>query len=413
MRRSHYAWLLVGVLWVVALLNYLDRQIIFSVFPLLEAELKLSGTQLGLLSTAFLWVYGLLSPIAGYLGDRFGRRRIILISLMVWSIVTWMTAHAGNFSELLLARAWMGISEACYLPAALALIADYHTERSRSLATGLHTSGIYAGMVLGGAGGGWLGERYGWRLAFTLLGIVGIVYILVLAPVLHRLGTAASGPEEGSKPRFLAAIKELFSLQGFGSLTLVFIATSIANWMIYTWLPLYLYERFHMTLSGAGFSATIYIQAASVAGVVIGGWLADRWSASTSQGRIFTQALGLAASAPFLFLIGVTASQLLLVLALLMFGFGKGMYDCNTMPVLCQIARPEVRSTGYGIFNLAGCLAGGVVAPLAGALKATLGIGGAFQVAGVLLFLSVVLLLRLRFQEPAGNMCPQSAVSKN
>src|SRR5437016_9237938 len=169
-RKRQYAWLVVGLLWVVALLNYLDRQVIFSVFPLLQsdADLKLSNLQLGLLSTVFLWVYGLLSPLSGFMGDRFGRRRVVILSLLVWSLVTGATGYAPNFAYLLWARALMGISEACYIPAGLALIADYHGPGSRSLATGLHQSGIYLGIVLGGAGGGWLGEHFGWRFAFAI-----------------------------------------------------------------------------------------------------------------------------------------------------------------------------------------------------------------------------------------------------
>src|SRR5438128_3572998 len=158
---SRYAWLLIALLWVVGLLNYLDRQVIFSVFPLLQSEFRLSDAELGLLTPAFLWVYGILSPFAGFLADRGSRKKIIIASLAVWSVVTWLTGHASNFPQLLIARALMGISEACYIPAALALIADYHSERTRSLATGLHQSGLYVGIILGGGAGGWIGQNYG------------------------------------------------------------------------------------------------------------------------------------------------------------------------------------------------------------------------------------------------------------
>ncbi|MBI1896758.1 MAG: MFS transporter [Acidobacteria bacterium] len=393
MNARHYAWLLVGLLWVVALLNYLDRQVIFSVFPLLEADLKLTAGELGLLSTVFLWVYGILSPFAGYLADRLGRARMILVSLLVWSLVTWATGHARNFAELIMARALMGISEACYLPAALGLIADYHGPRSRSLATGLHQSGLYAGIILGGAGGGWMGERYGWRLAFTILGVAGILYFLVL----RRLLKAPPRQEgETAPPPLLLSFRKLASLPGFLAMTAVFSAVSIANWIVYTWLPLYLYERFGMSLALAGFSATFYIQAASFAGILAGGWLADSWSRRTTRGRLMTQALGLAAAAPFLFVIGVTGSQALLITALIVFGLGRGLYDCNTMPTLCQIAQPDLRSTGYGIFNFAACLAGGVAAALAGYLKAAVGLGAAFETAAILLLVSAGMLARIR-----------------
>jgi Arabinose efflux permease len=172
------AWLLVAVLWVLALLNYLDRQVIFSVFPLLSTDLGLSNTQLGLLSTVFLWIYGGLSPISGFLADRFGRGRMISFSLLVWSAVTLLTGFSSSFTQLISARALMGISEACYLPAALARIASAHGPRTRSLAIGLHQSGLYVGMILGGVGGGWIGQRYGWRAPFLILGAIGIAYFV-------------------------------------------------------------------------------------------------------------------------------------------------------------------------------------------------------------------------------------------
>lgn len=181
MKLSGYKWLVVALLWVVALLNYLDRQVIFAVFPLLQAELHVSSFQLGLLGTSFLWVYGLLSPLGGYAADRFSRRGVILTSLIAWSAITWLTGHSRTYGQLLAARGLMGISEACYLPAALAMIADYHDGQTRSRATGLHQSGLYAGIALGGAGGGWMGQYYGWRAAFFVLGIAGLIYAAVIA----------------------------------------------------------------------------------------------------------------------------------------------------------------------------------------------------------------------------------------
>jgi MFS family permease len=389
--RQRSAWSLVALLWVVALLNYVDRQVVFSVLPLLQKDLKLSALELGLLSTVFLWVYGILSPFAGYLADRFGRVRIILASLLVWSAVTWLTGHAQNLEQLLWARGLMGISEACYLPAALALIVDRHGERSKSLATGLHQSGLYCGMILGGAGGGWAGEHYGWRPIFTVLGAAGIIYFGVLWLTLSR----QKATTRGESPAFLGAVSELLRTRGFIVVTLVFTIVSISNWLVYTWLPMYLYEGFHMTLAQAGFSATFYIQAASFGGILVGGWMADSWIRTTSRGRLLTQIVGLAAAAPFLFLIGFTRSGAVMIMALVLFGLGRGLYDANTMPVLSQLARSEVRSTGYGIFNLSSCLAGGAAAAMAGYFKTRIGLGGAFEISGVLLLISVWMLSRV------------------
>ncbi|MBC8165008.1 MAG: MFS transporter [Bryobacteraceae bacterium] len=393
MKNSRYAWLVVALLWVVALLNYLDRQVIFSMFPVLRAEMRLSDLELGLVGSSFLWVYGLCSPFSGFLADRYGRRRVLITSLIVWSVLTWLTGQARNLHELLLARALMGVSEACYLPAALALIADYHDESSRSRATGLHYSGIYAGIVLGGVGGGWVAEHYGWRLAFTILGAVGVLYAIVLLAFLkEKPSTERKDPVQ---PRFLASAQALLGIRGFPILMSIFAAVSVANWLVYTWMPLYLYERFGMNLTASGFSATFYVQLGSVAGILVGGAMADRWFVRNQRGRVWTQAVGIAAAAPFLFISGFTSVASLLLVGLAVFGLGRGMYDSNGMPVLCQVVPAELRSTGFGLLNMAGTFSGGFVALGAGALKETVGLGALLQGAGVLLLLSAFALARL------------------
>jgi len=395
MTASRQAWLLVALLWVVALLNYVDRQVIFSLFPLLSSDLGFSSVQLGLLSTVFLWVYGFLSPVAGFVADRFGRARLITYSLLVWSVVTALTGVSSTFAQMVTARALMGISEACYLPAALAKISEHHGPGTRSLAVGLHQSGLYVGMIIGGTAGGWAGQHYGWRMPFLCLGAVGIVYFAVIHLFFSRQSDVKP-KAPASLRKFAAAVRELFQLPGFTTMTIVFSGVAIANWLVYTWLPLYLYERFQMSLASAGFTATFYIQAASFAGIIVGGWFADRWNARTLRGGLYTQICGVLLSSPFLFLLGYTNSHVLLITALVLFGVGRGFYDCNTMPVLCQIARDDLRSTGYGIFNFSGCLFGGIMAAMAGALKGILGLSAAFQIAAAILCVSGLLLLRIR-----------------
>ncbi len=392
--RGH-AWRVVGLLWVVALLNYLDRQLIFSVFPLVQAELELSSVQLGLLSTAFLWMYAFVSPLGGYLADRYGRRRIILLSLAVWSLVTFATGRARDYGELILARALMGVSEACYLPAGLALIADYHRTSSRSLATGLHQSGLYVGLILGGGGGGWLGQRYGWRSAFTILGFSGIVYTGVLLAGLHE---SEGWPATAKTASFAGRVTELVNLPCFVIMMVAMSMAAMAFWVVYTWLPLYLYERFHMSLMAAGFSATFYVQAASFAGVVLGGLLADRWKRIDVGGRLFTMVIGFLAACPGLFVVGRANNNniVLLVIGLLAFGLGRGFNDANVMPVLCQITRTHLRATGYGMLNFGTCVFGGVMVAVAGAAKDSWGLGVAIQVSAVLLLLSGLTLLCMR-----------------
>lgn len=398
-----YSWLVVALLWVVACLNYLDRQVIFSVFPLIRSEMGLDDLKLGLLSTVFLWVYGIASPFAGYLADRIGRKRVLVFSLVVWTTLTLITGYVRDFQQLLIVRALMGLSEACYLPAALALITELHEKGNRSLATGLHQTGLYAGMAFGGVAGGWMGEHHGWRSPFILLGLIGLVYAVVLARGIRNDGRTKSGSGT-SGSRMGASLIEVLRLPGYLGMMAAFSAFAVANWTVYTWLPLYVFERFRMSLASAGFSATFYLQVASLAGILAGGWLADRWSLSSSKGRVLTQILGIVVASPFLFLVGVADSNAALIAALIAFGIGKGFYDCNTMPVLAQVARSELLATGYGIFNLAGCIAGGAMAAIAGALKPFIGLLGAIQASALLLLASALgLLLVKRTQQATGK----------
>jgi predicted MFS family arabinose efflux permease len=255
-------------------------------------------------------------------------------------------------------------------------------------------------MIVGGAAGGWAGDRYGWRPPFLALGAAGIIYAALLWFFLRR-ERPSQEPAAEVHQDFRGALAELRRLPGFGIMTAVFSAMAVANWLVYTWLPLYLYERFGMSLAQAGFTASFYIQGASFAGIIVGGWLADRWSSRSPRGRLYTQAFGVLVAAPFLFLLGHADTRLVLVAALVLFGAGRGFYDCNTMPVLCQAARDDLRSTGYGIFNFAGCVAGGGVAALAGALKNVLGLAAAFQIAAAILCLSGVLLLLIKTRSAA------------
>ncbi len=391
--KNKTAWVVVALLWVVAMLNYLDRQVIFSLFPLLRSDLRLNDSELGLLASVFLFVYAGFSPLAGWLGDRFGHRRVILASLVVWSLVTGATAMAHSFPALLAARGLMGISEAFYIPAALAWIASWHGERTRSRAIGIHQSGISAGIILGGFGGAWVGENYGWRMVFVFLGAVGVVYAAILPFLLRDMRPVAS--ERKAPVHFWASSRTVMGRKGFWPVLIVFTSMSMAGWVVYTWMPLFLYEKFKLSLTGAGFTATFFVQVASIAGMLLGGWLADWLAARMARGRVWTQVGGLCLAAPFLALSGITSEAWVLYIALVLFGVGRGIYDCNIMPVLCGVVREDERSTGYGLLNFAGTLAGGLVAYAAGVLKATVGIGGVLSGVGVALLCCSLLLLRI------------------
>jgi MFS family permease len=363
--KSRYAWLVVALLVPVALLNYLDRQMLaamkFSVMhdiPDIALEAKW-GTILAL----FKWVYAFLSPVGGYLADRYSRRHVIAGSLFVWSLVTWMTGHVRTYEELLATRALMGISEALYIPAALALIADFHTGSTRSRAVGFHQMGIYLGVIIGGFGGYVASDPHlGWRWAFATCGIIGIAYALPLFFFLQNSPRPADA-DDTPRPSPGGALRALLGNVSFILLVLCFTLPALAGWVVRDWMPAILKAEFGIGQGLAGVSATLYWQTAAIAGAVAGGFLADRWMRWNRRGRIFVSALGMALIVPAMFGIGYApqTGQLWVAVAfLILFGVGWGFFDSNNMPILCQIAGPELRATGYGIMNLVSISCGGL-----------------------------------------------------
>jgi predicted MFS family arabinose efflux permease len=292
----------------------------------------------------------------------------------------------------------MGVSEACYLPAGLALIAAYHGPRTRSRAISLHYCGTYIGTVLGGVLGGWIGTHYGWRSVFGLFGIVGCAYGAFLLFTL-REKDAVEKDEAQDETTLSQAAANILGTKGYKKILIVFAIASICDWAIYTWMPLYLFESFHFSLAKAGFTATFYIKAGGFVGLLVGGVVADAWAARSSQGRAWTQGLGLLCAAPCLIFSGATHAALPLYVAMAIFGLGKGMYDGNTMPLLCEGIPTHLRATAFGFLNFAGTLSGGIIAATAGALKSTLGLGGTFGVCGVLLFFASLLMASVQMRQ--------------
>lgn len=405
------AWLVVAMLWLVALLNYLDRLMITTMRDSLVASIPMDDKQYGSLTSWFLWVYAALSPLAGFLADRFGRSRVIIVSLLVWSLVTWLTTLAQTYTQLALARALMGVSEACYLPAAAALIADYHRGPTRSLATGIHITGLYVGSALGFVGG-FLAEHYGWRSGFMLFGMVGVVYALPLALFLRdpAMPPAAAGcPSASSRsPSLSSGIQELLRSLAEGFLVLTrqnaylillgaFGLFSLVNWGILTWLPTYLREQFQLSQTSAGFSATVSNQMGALAGILLGGFWSDRWSRTNPRARSLVPFLGFAVAGPCIVL-GASAGVLpAALLGFAVYGMGKSFGDANWMPILCQVADRRYRATGYGVMNLVACLVGGIMAYAAGALRDShVGLPLIFQALGVLMFAAAWLFLLIR-----------------
>lgn len=397
-----YPWAIVGVLWLVAFLNYFDRNLIASMRDPIVSEFTLTDAQFGLLTTVFLFSYGILSPLGGYLADKYGRKRIIIFSVCVWSAVTLWTGFVTSFPEMLIARVIMGISEACYIPAGLAMIADYHKGKTRSLATGLHMSGLYAGQALGGVGG-YMSMHWGWRYGFQVIGLVGVVYGLILIYFLreHKNNpepeavAASHAPEK--RLGLFPTIKMLVSEKSFLVLMFYFCVLGVVNWMIYSWLPTFLKEHFVLDLGKAGLSATGYIQIGSFIGVMLGGLLAGRWYRSNKRSRLYLIIAGFSLGAPFLFLMASTQIFSIAIIAMIVYGLARGINDSNLMPILCQVIDGKYIATGYGFLNFLSTIIGGLMVYVGGMLMdAHISLSIIYQISAVLMVIAAWCLLAVK-----------------
>jgi sugar phosphate permease len=370
-----YKWLVIGMLWFVCFFNYADRQAIFSVFPLLRDRLHLSNVQLGIVGGAFTWMYALFGPFAGSLCDRFPRKTLILGALLFWSVVTAATSICHTYGQLIACRALGGLGEAFYFPAAMSLISDYHGANTRSRAMSWHQSGVYAGSIAGGSVSGFLGQYYGWQSSFIFFGAAGIILAAILWSLLKepvRGMSDASGasfdPLQREQPverehrrsaNFLEGVGEVLQNPMAQLLIVVFIGANFVAVVFLTWMPTFLYEKFHMSLSMAGLNATVYLQIASVLGVISGGILADALVKKMSGGRILAQSLGLLCGVPFVFLTGRTTSVAYLVVAMIGFGYFKGLYDANIFASLYDVVPVARRGAAAGVLNSLGWLGAG------------------------------------------------------
>lgn len=365
-----YKWLVVVMLWFVCFFNYADRQAIFSVFELLKSEMNLSDVQLGIVGASFMWVYAAIGPLAGLVGDRVNRKALIIAGLVFWSLITIATALSTRYSHLILFRALEGFGEAFYFPASMSLISEYHGARTRSRAMSIHQSSVYAGTIAGGSVAGVLGQQYGWRSSFYVFGALGILLGLMLLFLLREPRRASDAREltsatlPGSKSGAVRTIAELFTNPMVRILTVVFVGANFVAMIFLTWMPSFLYRKFNLSLAMSGVSATVYLQIASVLGVISGGVLADRLARKNRAGRMLTQAIGLSLGVPFIFLAGWTLSVPRMILALAGFGYFKGLYDANIWASLHDVVTPEQRASAVGFMNSIGWIGGGV-APVA------------------------------------------------
>ena len=400
--KRFYPWLVVALLWIVALLNYMDRQMLSTMQEAMKADIaELNRAEaFGALMAVFLWIYGLVSPFAGIVADRISRRRLVIGSLFVWSGVTWLMGYASNFQELYMLRAVMGISEALYIPSALSLIADWHEGKSRSLAIGIHMTGLYVGQAVGGFGAT-IAATFSWHATFHWFGIIGIAYSVILAMLLHDRPKVPSANTEkapteatkGKKENLWSGLSIVFSTWAFWVILFYFAAPSLPGWATKNWLPTLFAENLGIPMAEAGPISTITIAASSFIGVIAGGILSDKWVMRNIRGRIYTSAIGLGMTVPALVLLGVGHSIVAVVGAGVLFGVGYGMFDANNMPILCQIISAKYRATAYGIMNMVGVFAGAAVTHILGRFTDGGNLGTAFAVLGSVVLAALILQL--------------------
>ncbi|MDN3672920.1 MFS transporter [Flavobacterium branchiarum] len=401
---KYYPWVIVALLWIVALLNYMDRQMLATMRPSMEADIPelVSGENFGRLMAIFLWIYALMSPISGIIADKLNRKWLIIGSLFVWSAVTYAMGYATTYNQVYWLRALMGVSEALYIPAGLSLIADYHQQKTRSLAIGIHMTGLYVGSALGGFGAT-IAAKYSWHSTFHHFGIIGIVYSFILVFLLSekKVSEVIKTNKKTGEQTLFKGLALLFTNISFWVILFYFAIISLPGWATKNWLPTLFSDNLGISMDQAGPLATISISFSSLLGVIFGGILSDKWVQKNIKGRVYTSAIGLSLTIPALMLIGFGDSLFHVVGAVLCFGVGYGMFDANNMPIICQFVSSKYRATAYGVLNMTGVGCGALVTSMLGksADTGTLGLGFALM-AGVVL---VALIVQISFLRPKVN----------
>lgn len=365
------------MLWFAYFLNQADRQVLPNVLTLMQKDFDLDPGQLGLLNSAFHWVYAIFVPIAGWVADKQSRRRIIIIALAAWSAATGLSVFAGSFFALLVLRAATGVGEACYFPAAASLLTDLHAPKRTGLVLAIHQSSNYIGVAFAGALAGWIGETYGWQHAFGGFGLAGMFVAAFLAwrlPDAPRFSSAAKSADP-LWPRVRAVLR----VPSFYWLVGAFLGMLLVNTAYLAWTPTLLHKRFALSLTAAGFHAAVWHQAGALIGVLIGGKLSDWWMARTVLGRPLTQVIGLLLGIPFIIILGLSHNATLVYAALGLFGIFRGIYDSALFTSLFVVVPERVRGLATGLMISLSFFGGGFAPWLVGLLSKSQGLGPALS----------------------------------
>jgi MFS family permease len=398
-------WSLLIILWFAFFLNQADRQIFNVTLPLIRVDVKLSDAEFGLIAASLIWTYGLLVPVAGFLGDIFPRRNILAFCIMFWSISTFFTGFAsGLVPFIILLGVATGGGEAFYAPSANAMLSERYKE-NRAFALSIHQTAVYAGIILSGVLAGYIGEQFGWRRSFNVFGAAGVLLSLIflwqVKPIPKEV-RAIAAPVSQSIREALGVFRKPTVLM----LTLAFGCMVFVNVGYLTWMPLYLVEKHGMSVTMAGFSSLIYHHVGAFFGVMLGAKLADKLAKKNPKMRLVIQSAALLGGAPFIFLMGFADSQAVIYGALAIFGFMRGVYDSNIFASLYEVVKPSIRSSATGFMLMFAFLMGAFAPLILGVLKPTLGLAASFSalsffyLAGsVLIFIATKLFFKNDYHE--------------
>jgi MFS family permease len=391
---SNYKWAIVLMLWVVSFFNYADRSAITAIFPVLRTDYHFTAAELGLLTSSFLWVYACSAPIVGFLGDRFSRKTVIIGGLVFWSIVTFVTPLAGTIGMFIFFRALTGLGEASYYPAGTSMISDYHPQATRSRALSIHQTAVFAGGIIGTTLAGYLADKFHWQYAFFMYGSAGVILALILWIFMKESPKGMADHIVSKEEKVPVSV--VLKTPSVILLSFVFFGANFVTWALNTWVPTYIHDQYHLSLTTSAFAGTSSLQIASLLGVLFGGFLADILYKRSSLARFYILAAGLIAATPFVLLIGQTLSVTVLVFCLIGAGFFKGMFDANIYAAMHQVTLPNTRSTAVGLMTAIGFLGAGLAPFVIGVYSPVLGLGPSMALTSALYIIAGVPLLIFR-----------------
>jgi MFS family permease len=362
-----------SILLLINVLNYMDRTILPAVLPHLQRTFSLTDTEAGLLGSSFLLIYGLTTLPLGVWADRGIRKNIIAICAGVWSIATAFAGFTRNFTQLLITRTFLGIGEAGYAPASLSLIGDFFPPGQRGRILSIWSVSNLLGTALGMILGGIVADQFGWRWAFYMVGIPGLIAAFLIwrthEPQRGAFDTTADDvsnapPGHGSIGKdFLANAQRLLCIPTYWVLLVAFVFSFFIIGAAQFWIPSYLGETFHLTASQAGTISGGVLAGSSLVGTLLGGWAADTLQRRLPQGHMIVSTVAFLVGSP-LTLLALSLHTLIpfistFVLAIICLSLCLGPLNA----ILQDIITPVMRATGVGIIMLAAHLLGDAASP--------------------------------------------------